>query len=91
MVQAVERITIPGALASDMVLARFHLPIRRRGCGVRSRRWLSLSAFSGCFRTACEGFLEVRRADGGRSCAFFPQLGELFGPQAFDFDAPELR
>jgi hypothetical protein len=90
-VQAVESISAPGALASEMVLARFRLPIRRRGCGVRSRRWLSLSAYAGCFRTACEGFLDARRADGGRSCGFFPQLQELFGPLAFDYDAPELR
>ena len=91
LVQAVERITYVGALASEEVHARFHLPIRRRGCGVRSRRWLALSAFCGCFRTACESFLDSRRAEGDRRRGFFPQLQELFGPLAFDFDTPELR
>ena len=91
VVQAVEGITYSGALASEEVLARFRLPIRRRGCGIRSRRWLASGAFCGCFRTACESFLDSRTADGSRRRGFFPQLQELFGPLAFDFDTPELR
>ena len=47
VIEAVERITYRGALASVEVQARFQLPIRRRGCGIRSRRWLALSAFCG--------------------------------------------
>ena len=91
VVQAVEGITYSGALASEEVLARFRLLIRRRGCGIRSRRWLASGAFCGCFRTACESFLDSRTADGSRRRGFFPQLQELFGPLAFDFDTPELR
>ena len=91
MVSAVESITYRGALASAEVLTRFRLPIRRRGCGIRSRLWLAHGAFCGNFRTSCESFLEARTADGGRRRGFFPQLQELFGPLAFDFDTPELR
>ena len=42
---AVESMLLPGALLCPTVLARFRLPIRRRGCGVRSRRWLAPGAF----------------------------------------------
>ena len=66
MVSAVESITYRGALASAEVLTRFRLPIRRRGCGIRSRPWLAHGASlamhpSVAFRFHTQGYVKKAR------------------------------
>ena len=91
VVESVEALTYEGAMAPEEALVRLRLPVRRRGCGMRSRRWLSPIAYCTSFRTAAEQFLSSRTADGTRTVGFFPQLSELFGPMSFDYDTPDLR
>ena len=89
--EAVERLTYAGALDDDVTLRRMRLPVRRRGCGIRSRADVSRAAYCASLRRALQALIDVTSVDGDVAPGFFPQLEGLVGRGAFDFDRPAHR
>ena len=65
----------PGALDDELVRRRFRLPVRAKGCGVRSQVKLAPAAFAANFIAAARSFLPSQT---GEVEGFFPCLEPLF-------------
>ena len=71
-------------LHDDPLLARrICLPVRRKGMGLRSRRYLGTAFRTASFIRACESFLD-RGEGAGLVHGIFPSLTSLFGAGAFE-------
>lgn len=91
VLRAVEEITYDGMLGDALTRARFRLPSRLRGCGVRSREGLAPAAYCACFVEAAEVFLDRQGAAGQVVPGFFPGLATAFGRGAFDAGGHRLQ
>jgi hypothetical protein len=86
LIAAATSLTYDGCLDDEITLERFALPARLRGCGIRRRVTLALSAYCACLAEVMPRLIDRATVQGGPRTlrGFFPALEEAFGRGSFD-------